>query len=178
MHDLAPRSAVSEADAGAALGRAPEIFLSCLEPAPRPEPRTIHDRREETMSDDREARIRQRAYELWEAEGQPAGRDQDYWLRAEAELGEDKPVPAAKAPRARKAEAEPAAGDEAAPKAPPVQKAEAEPAANAEAAPKAPRARRTKAEPAEGDAGNGTAAKAEKKPAAPKPRRKASEKTS
>ncbi|PTM78137.1 hypothetical protein C8J29_10492 [Cereibacter johrii] len=110
------------------------------------------------MSDDREARIRQRAYELWEAEGQPAGRDQDYWLRAEAELAEDKPVPAAKAPRARKAEAEPAAGDE--------------------AAPKAPRARRTKAEPAEGAAGNGTAAKAEKKPAAPKPRRKASEKTS
>ncbi|WP_227590659.1 DUF2934 domain-containing protein [Cereibacter sphaeroides] len=158
-----PRSVVWAAEAGAALGRAPEIFLICLEPAPRQEPRTIHDRREETMSDDREARIRQRAYELWEAEGQPAGRDQDYWLRAEAEIADDKPAPAAKAPRARKAKAEPAAGDE--------------------ATPKAPRARRTKAEAAGGEAGEGTsgedkAAKGEKKPAAPKPRRKASEKTS
>ncbi|EKX59724.1 hypothetical protein D516_0080 [Rhodobacter sp. AKP1] len=110
------------------------------------------------MSDDREARIRQRAYELWEAEGQPAGRDQDYWLRAEAEIADDKPAPAAKAPRARKAKAEPAAGDE--------------------ATPKAPRARRTKAEAADGTSGEDKAAKAEKKPATPKPRRKASEKTS
>jgi hypothetical protein len=30
--------------------------------------------------------IRQRAYELWEHDGRPEGREVDYWLRAEAEL--------------------------------------------------------------------------------------------
>ena len=30
--------------------------------------------------------IAKRAYQLWEAEGCPQGRDVDYWLRAEAEL--------------------------------------------------------------------------------------------
>ena len=30
--------------------------------------------------------IRQRAYELWERDGRPAGQELDYWLRAEAEL--------------------------------------------------------------------------------------------
>jgi hypothetical protein len=35
-------------------------------------------------------RIRQRAFELWERDGRPEGRDMDYWFRAEAELaGED-----------------------------------------------------------------------------------------
>ena len=34
--------------------------------------------------------IRQRAFELWERDGRPEGRDMDYWFRAEAELaGED-----------------------------------------------------------------------------------------
>jgi hypothetical protein len=31
-------------------------------------------------------RIRQRAFELWEQDGRPEGRDMDYWFRAEAEL--------------------------------------------------------------------------------------------
>lgn len=33
-----------------------------------------------------EAAIRRRAHELWEADGAPAGRDQEYWYRAEQEL--------------------------------------------------------------------------------------------
>lgn len=31
-------------------------------------------------------RIRERAYQLWEQDGRPEGRDLDYWYRAEAEL--------------------------------------------------------------------------------------------
>lgn len=31
--------------------------------------------------------IRLRAYELWEAEGRPSGRDRDHWLHAAHELG-------------------------------------------------------------------------------------------
>jgi Protein of unknown function (DUF2934) len=31
-------------------------------------------------------RVRQRAFELWEQDGRPEGRDMDYWFRAEAEL--------------------------------------------------------------------------------------------
>ena len=30
--------------------------------------------------------FRQRAYELWESEGRPAGREYDHWLQAEREL--------------------------------------------------------------------------------------------
>lgn len=30
--------------------------------------------------------IRERAYELWQADGCPEGRDVEYWLRAEADL--------------------------------------------------------------------------------------------
>ena len=43
------------------------------------------------MSDDpqkntteRAHRIRERAYRLWEADGRPEGREQEYWERAEA----------------------------------------------------------------------------------------------
>lgn len=35
---------------------------------------------------DLEEQIRQRAYELYEQEGRQDGRDQEYWLRAEAEI--------------------------------------------------------------------------------------------
>ena len=35
---------------------------------------------------DLEDEIRQRAYELYEQEGRQEGRDQEYWLRAEAEI--------------------------------------------------------------------------------------------
>lgn len=34
------------------------------------------------------ARIRKRAYEIWEDEGRPLGRDRIHWLRAEAEFRE------------------------------------------------------------------------------------------
>ena len=34
------------------------------------------------------ARIRRRAYEIWEAEGRPEGRERIHWLRAEAEFRE------------------------------------------------------------------------------------------
>jgi hypothetical protein len=37
-------------------------------------------------SDDLERRIQQRAYELWENEGRPQGREQDHWQQAEREV--------------------------------------------------------------------------------------------
>jgi hypothetical protein len=36
--------------------------------------------------DDLHERVRRRAYELWESEGCPAGREYDHWLQAEREL--------------------------------------------------------------------------------------------
>jgi Protein of unknown function (DUF2934) len=48
------------------------------------------------MSDDpqkntpeRESRIRERAYHLWEADGRPEGREQEYWEQAEAIVGKE-----------------------------------------------------------------------------------------
>jgi hypothetical protein len=38
------------------------------------------------MSDSKAARIRARAYQLWEKAGRPAGADVTHWLIAEAEL--------------------------------------------------------------------------------------------
>jgi hypothetical protein len=35
---------------------------------------------------DIDSAIRSRAYEYWKAEGEPSGRDLDYWLKAEAEI--------------------------------------------------------------------------------------------
>lgn len=37
------------------------------------------------MSQDRSARIRERAYQRWERDGRPAGRDVEHWLDAERE---------------------------------------------------------------------------------------------
>jgi len=34
------------------------------------------------MDQDQDRRIRERAYDLWEKEGSPAGRDQEFWERA------------------------------------------------------------------------------------------------
>jgi Protein of unknown function (DUF2934) len=36
--------------------------------------------------DDLERRIQQRAYELWENEGRPQGREQNHWQQAEREI--------------------------------------------------------------------------------------------
>lgn len=38
------------------------------------------------MTHKMEDRIRRRAYELWEAEGQPHGHDVEHWQKAESEL--------------------------------------------------------------------------------------------
>ena len=46
--------------------------------------------------------IRQRAYEIWQAEGQPDGRALEHWCRAEAEAVKSRPVGKPKPP-ARKA---------------------------------------------------------------------------
>ena len=42
------------------------------------------------MSDNREQRIRERAHSLWEADGKPDGREQDYWFRAEKLIDEER----------------------------------------------------------------------------------------
>jgi hypothetical protein len=39
------------------------------------------------MSNDQ--RIRERAYEIWEKEGKPHGRDDDHWRRAEIDVAEE-----------------------------------------------------------------------------------------
>jgi len=33
--------------------------------------------------------IRRRAYEIWEAEGRPEGREQEHWIQAQRELCEE-----------------------------------------------------------------------------------------
>jgi len=40
------------------------------------------------MIADREDLIRQRAYDLWDKDGRPAGMDQAYWFRAEREMAQ------------------------------------------------------------------------------------------
>ena len=41
------------------------------------------------MAEDRNARIRERAYHIWLEEGQPHGRHDEHWQRAERELIEE-----------------------------------------------------------------------------------------
>lgn len=38
--------------------------------------------------DQREEQLRQRAYDIWQAEGEPHGRDRDHWELAERQLRE------------------------------------------------------------------------------------------
>jgi hypothetical protein len=62
------------------------------------------------MADGLDERIRRRAYEIWEAEGRPAGRDEEHWhraaeevraeARAETAVGGQAPDPAAPGPSA------------------------------------------------------------------------------
>lgn len=42
---------------------------------------------------DREARIRQRAFDLWQANGMPEGREMEHWLQAEREVLTAEPDP-------------------------------------------------------------------------------------
>lgn len=45
------------------------------------------------MDSEREAQVRERAYEIWESEGRPDGRDAAHWERAEREIAGGSPVP-------------------------------------------------------------------------------------
>lgn len=50
--------------------------------------------------DNREDRIRRRAYELWQAAGSPRGDGAEFWLQAEAEVAQSDPVLAEDTPDA------------------------------------------------------------------------------
>ncbi|KVH09089.1 hypothetical protein WS84_19425 [Burkholderia anthina] len=41
---------------------------------------------ENDMNEDRETQVRERAYRLWQADGAPDGRADEYWQRAEQQL--------------------------------------------------------------------------------------------
>jgi hypothetical protein len=53
-----------------------------------------------------EARIRERAYQIWEREGRPEGRDFDHWTRAVAEVQAEETGGKAASGAAPKAQAE------------------------------------------------------------------------
>jgi hypothetical protein len=58
------------------------------------------------MADDRNERIRHRAYEIWEREGRHEGKHDEHWHRAAREIeGEAKP------PRGKESDAKPAKGE-------------------------------------------------------------------
>jgi hypothetical protein len=63
---------------------------------------------------DREQRVRERAYHLWEADGKPHGRDLEYWERAREQVGAEKSAgPGRPNPRAAADQPRQAAMDEA-----------------------------------------------------------------
>lgn len=69
------------------------------------------------MTADRNSRIQQRAYHLWLEEGQPHGRDEEHWHRAERELIEEERrlgegLPATDAPAADTRQAAPARAED------------------------------------------------------------------
>ena len=69
-----------------------------------------------TTPDQRE-RILKKAYEIWEAEGRPSGRDMEHWVQAEVALAAKKANPKSKTKPKAKAKAKPAAKAKAKPKA-------------------------------------------------------------
>ncbi|MBZ9905092.1 DUF2934 domain-containing protein [Mesorhizobium sp. BR115XR7A] len=67
-----------------------------------------------TMTDDRQERIRNRAHQIWQEEGHPAGQHERHWHQAAADVDREDAVkptvgkkPAKKAPGASKAKAAP-----------------------------------------------------------------------
>ncbi|MDR3401224.1 MAG: DUF2934 domain-containing protein [Chthoniobacter sp.] len=83
---------------------------------------------------DREIRVRELAYRLWEEAGRPDGRSEEFWRAAETRLAEATP---AKAPRKAAAKAVPAkVSVKASAKLPAKPPAKAAPKAAAKAAPK------------------------------------------
>jgi Protein of unknown function (DUF2934) len=101
----------------------------------------------------REKRIEQRAYEIWESEGRPDGRHSDHWQRAESEVAREEgraaqsvtPAPQAEAKMA-KAIAEQASKE----KTPVAKKAAAAKRASGSGAAAAKKAAPRKAKPAVG----------------------------
>jgi len=55
------------------------------------------------MNSDRQRQIEQRAYALWEAEGQPHGKHEEHWHRAAQEIETEEPPSTAKKRSARRA---------------------------------------------------------------------------
>ena len=47
---------------------------------------------------DRDSRIRERAYHLWEADGRPHGREREFWERAEELIGMEENATAGRLP--------------------------------------------------------------------------------
>jgi len=45
------------------------------------------------MRSDREERIRQRAYAIWQSEGHGHGREEEHWHRAEREIAAEEAAP-------------------------------------------------------------------------------------
>jgi len=113
------------------------------------------------MQSDREARIRERAYQIWVEEGRAHGKHAEHWRRAEHELAEQeegtaKPASPARTSRPRTkapvtSEAQPTEVSRSRAKAKPAEPAKpragtrSAPAANAEAAKSLPRGRRPSA---------------------------------
>ena len=79
------------------------------------------------MTQTNREKVLKKAYEIWEAEGRPHGRDMEHWLKAELMIGGTpaKKAPAKKAPAKKPAAKKPAAKKPAAKKAAPKAKAAA-----------------------------------------------------
>ena len=82
---------------------------------------------------DREHRVRERAYAIWEADGRPSGRDEDHWDRASREVDQELSPALADDPRPDDAAAQL-----------PVAEAEVAPASDPAPAPRARRAPKPK----------------------------------
>ncbi len=54
------------------------------------------------MASDLDKRVQQRAYEIWESEGRPEGRQQEHWQQARTELSEAQSEASADRIRAKK----------------------------------------------------------------------------
>ena len=94
------------------------------------------------MQSDRQARIRERAYQIWLEEGRAEGRQDEHWQRAEREISEEEKNGGKTAARPRRSRAP--VTSEAQPAEISKSRAKAKPAAE----PAAPRARAARSEPA------------------------------
>jgi hypothetical protein len=92
------------------------------------------------MESDKEARIRERAYDIWVREGRPHGRDAEHWQKAVAEITAESGAVADRA----------AAGSK-----PRTETPEPPPAAPSAGAAPTLRSRRAAAKPGSGTAGSG-----------------------